>query len=97
MDGIAEGVLPTLLHIGLRSTMASCPSSGPAGIELLHPGNAGGFHPIQICLDALFGDVSVHPMPPNPDPRILRRILEIIIITLRRGSYGKKPRPLSGY
>ena len=96
-DGVPEGILPTLLHVRLPlHDRLHAHHQVPTRVELLHPGDAGGFHPIQICLDALLRDIPVHPVPPDPGPGFLGRVLEIIIITLRRGSYGKKQRPCQG-
>src|SRR5680860_700368 len=43
----------------------------------LQPGDPGPFHPLQIFLDALFGNVAVHPMPPNPWFGLIGRVLEL--------------------
>ena len=96
MDSIAEGVLPTLLHIGLPFYNGlHAHHEVAARIELLHPGNAGSLHPIQIGLDAILGDVPIHPMPPDADPCILWRILKTFVL-LCKGSSGKEQHPCQG-
>ena len=91
MHGIAEGLFPAVLHVGkaLHNGGGSA-HHGPAGIELLDAAHPGGFHPFQVGLDAVFGDIGVHPMPPHADARLLRRVGEIGFIGLGKGAHCKQ-------
>ena len=76
-DGIAEGIFPAILHVGeALDDRLGGPHHVAAGIELLHAADSGAVHPLQVGLDALFGYVAVHPMPPDPYAGLLGRVEE---------------------
>ena len=63
----------------------------PARIELMETADAGPFHPLDVLQDAVHGHVAIHPMPPHPRSRFLRRLPKPLIHralrpdTLRQG------------
>ena len=90
LHGIPEGDLPARRavrhgfgHDGLHTD--------PAGIELVEAADPGPFHPFDILLDTVDGHVPVHPVPPHPRPRLLRRIRKSLIErSLRLRAHGGK-------
>ena len=57
-----------------------------ANLEGLHAAEACARHPFKILADPIFGDLAVHPVPPDPRPRSLRRIGEARAKSVRRGA-----------
>src|SRR5581483_6403297 len=74
LNGVFERVLPFWRHV--RETSIHYFRSVEGRIEILETGNADAVHPFEIELDAFFGDVAVHPVPPDTWPRGLGGILK---------------------
>jgi hypothetical protein len=45
-------------------------------VEVLKSAKPDAVHPLQIQFDSFFGDVPVHPVPPNAGPSAFRRIFK---------------------
>jgi hypothetical protein len=57
-------------------------------------------HPLEVELDAVLGDVAVHPVPPNARPRPIRGIFKALaerIGSLRKDSGGGENRNCNEY
>ena len=78
VHGILQRHFPVRTPIGhlLRHDL---PDSDSARIELVETADTGTFHPVEIGPDPFHRHIPVHPMPPDPRPRRLWRILELLI------------------
>ena len=66
VDGIAESILPGVRHIrDFFDDSRGTAHHVAAGIELLESADSGAVHPFQVLFYTVFGNVSVHPMPPH--------------------------------
>lgn len=61
----------------------------PSGIELLETADTSGNHPVDVLPDTVFCNIGIHPMPPDADAGLLGRIAEILLVGLRKRSYGR--------
>ena len=71
---VLEGILPLGRHVG--KTFLHHLRRREGSVKILEPAEADAMHPLQVELDALPGDVAVHPVPPNSRPRALGWILK---------------------
>lgn len=77
VDGVLESVLPFRGHID--EPLVHNLRGLKAGVEVVESHDTGFLHPQKILLDAVLGDVPVHPVPPHPRAGGLRRILELFV------------------
>src|ERR1022692_1408633 len=66
----------TLFRSHVDQAMVHNLRRGERRVEILEPADAHALHPLEVGLNALFGDVAVHPMPPDPRFGAIRRILK---------------------
>ena len=82
-DGVFESVLPLRRHVD--QAMVDDLRRLQCGVEVLKARQADAMHPVEIELDALLGDVAVHPVPPHAGTSALGRILETALERIGRG------------
>ncbi len=86
---VLESVLPFRRHVS--QPMIDHLWSRQRGIKILEPSQADAVHPFQIELDALLGDVAIHPVPPNQWFCRIRRPPEALIQRVVRGLANVDP------
>jgi hypothetical protein len=67
-------------------------SFGVVSVEILEAAEADAVHPFEVELDAFFGDVAVHPVPPNSRLGRIGRTLESFFQRRRRILRGTRCR-----
>ena len=77
LGGKQERVFPLGCHVD--QTLVHQLGSAQRRVEVLETTDADAVHPFQIELDALFGDVAVHPVPPHAGLGGVRRRLETVL------------------
>ena len=97
-SGVFECVFPIGRHVG--EALLDYLGSEEGGIEVLETAQAGAVHPLQIELDALLGDVAVHPVPPYAGAGTLGRRFEAALqgigCVLCRGQGGSESKAQRG-
>jgi hypothetical protein len=62
------------------------------GIEILEAADSHALHPFQVGLDSFFGDIAVHPVPPDARFCAVRRIPETLLQGIARILRRNNPR-----
>ena len=80
-DGVFERVFPVRGHI--REALLHHLRRHHLRIEVLESAQSGALHPFEIELDAVLGDIAVHPVPPYAGLGAFRRILKAALQRVR--------------
>ena len=80
-NGIGEILFPCVAQVRrLGDDGRQALHHGAAGVKLVETGDANPVHPFQILADAVFGSVSVDPMPPDIGAGLAGRICKTVLI-----------------
>ena len=88
-DRVLEGILPALVHID--EPFVHNRGRSQRGVEIMHTAQADAVHPLQVLLQAVLGDVPVHPMPPHAGAGGLGRIRPALFQLGGRGREAPGP------
>ena len=89
-DGDPESFLPAFVHVD--ETLVHNRGRTERRIEVMHSTQADPRHPLQILSDAVLGDVSVHPVPPDTGAGGLGRVRPSLRQIGRSGRATLRPR-----
>jgi hypothetical protein len=76
-NGVAEGVLPVVVHV--NEAVLHDRRHPDSRIEMVKAAYSDAVHPEQVLADAVLGNIPVHPMPPQIWPGCTRRLLEFVL------------------
>ena len=77
VHGVAEAIFPLGRHV--RDAVGHYLRRVQTGIEDMDTGYSGAVHPLQVFLDAILGDIAVHPVPPHTRSRLLGRVGKLLL------------------
>ena len=76
VKGVAECILPLFAH--KRQPFFDYLRYAESCVEIVEAGNACALHPQEVLANSFLADVAVHPMPPDPGARRLRRLCKCL-------------------